>query len=72
MSFGLKNVGTTYQRAMVALFHNMMHREIEVYMDDMIAKSRTEEEYLVNLRRLLGRLRKYKLRLNTVKLLSYN
>ena len=28
MSFGLKNVGTTYQCTMVALFHNMMHKEI--------------------------------------------
>jgi len=67
MSFGLKNVGATYQRAMVALFHDMMHKEIEVYVDDMIAKSRTEEEHLVNLRKLFGRLRKYRLRLNPAK-----
>ena len=39
MPFGLKNAGTTYQRAMVMLFHDMMHKEIEVYVDDMIAKS---------------------------------
>uniref|UniRef100_A0A2N9F3J1 RNase H type-1 domain-containing protein n=1 Tax=Fagus sylvatica TaxID=28930 RepID=A0A2N9F3J1_FAGSY len=31
----------TYQRAMVTLFHDMIHHEIEVYVDDMIAKSRT-------------------------------
>ncbi|KAI4320983.1 hypothetical protein MLD38_034410 [Melastoma candidum] len=31
MPFGLKNAGATYQRAMVVLFHDMMHREIEVY-----------------------------------------
>ena len=37
--FGLKNTGATYQRAMVTLFHDMMHKEIEVYVDDMIAKS---------------------------------
>ncbi|KAK5826749.1 hypothetical protein PVK06_021679 [Gossypium arboreum] len=43
MPFGLKNAGATYQRAMVTLFHDMMHKEIEVYVDDMIAKSRTEE-----------------------------
>ena len=52
MSFGLKNAGATYQRAMVALFHDMMHKEIEVYVDDMIAKSQTKEEHLVNLRKL--------------------
>jgi len=34
---------------MVVLFHDMMHKEIEVYVDDMIAKSKTEEEHLVNL-----------------------
>jgi len=49
MSFGLKNAEVTYQWAMVTLFHDMMHREIEVYLDDMIAKSKTEEEHLVNL-----------------------
>jgi len=56
MSFGLKNVGATYQQAMVALFHDMMHKEIKVYMDDMIAKSRTEEEQLVNFRKLFEKL----------------
>ena len=39
MPFGLKNAGATYQRAMVTLFHDMMHKEIKVYVDDMIAKS---------------------------------
>uniref|UniRef100_A0A2N9FY26 Integrase catalytic domain-containing protein n=1 Tax=Fagus sylvatica TaxID=28930 RepID=A0A2N9FY26_FAGSY len=38
MPFGLKNAGATYQRAMVTLFHDMIHHEIEVYVDDMIAK----------------------------------
>ena len=54
MSFGLKNAGATYERAMVALIHDMMHKEIEVYVDDMIAKSRTEEEHLINLQKLFG------------------
>ena len=52
---------------MVALFHDMMHKEIKVYVDDMIAKSKTEEEHLVNLRKLFKRLRKYQLRLNPAK-----
>ena len=67
MSFGLKNAGATYQRAMVTLFHDIIHKEIEVYVDDMIAKSRSEEEHLVNLRKLFERLRKFKLRLNPAK-----
>jgi len=45
----------------------MMHKEIEVYVDDMIAKSKSEEEHLANLRKLFERLRKFKLRLNPAK-----
>ena len=67
MSFGLKNAGATYQRAMVTLFHDMMHKEIKVYVDDMIAKSKSEEEHIINLRKLFERLRKFKLRLNPAK-----
>src|SRR3954467_7516283 len=64
MPFGLKNVGATYQRVMVAIFHDMIHQEIEVYVDDMIAKSNTEEEHLGHLHKLFDILKKYKLRLN--------
>ncbi|KAK5835517.1 hypothetical protein PVK06_011208 [Gossypium arboreum] len=59
MPFGLKNEGATYQRAMITLFHDMMHKEIEVYVDDMIAKSRTKKEYVQVLRKLFLRLRKF-------------
>jgi len=45
MPFGLKNVETTYQRTIVALFHDMMHKEIKVYVDDMIAKSKEGEDH---------------------------
>ena len=49
MPFGLKNVGATYQRAMVMLFHDMMHKKIEVYVDELIAKSRENENHVKNL-----------------------
>ena len=45
MLFGLKNAGATYQRAMVTLFHDMMHKEIEVYVDYMIVKSQGEDDH---------------------------
>lgn len=64
MHFSLKNGGETYQRAMTTLFHDMMHKEIEIYVDDMIAKPRDEEEHVEHLLKLFQRLRKYKLRLN--------
>ena len=64
MPFGLKNAVATYQRAMVTLFHDLIHKEIEVYVDDMIAKSDTEEEHLVHLEKLFERMRQFLLRLN--------
>ncbi|KAA3474587.1 RNA-directed DNA polymerase (Reverse transcriptase), Ribonuclease H-like protein [Gossypium australe] len=67
MPFGLKNAGATYQRAIVILFHDMIHKEIEVYIDDMIAKSRIEKEHVQVLRKLFLRLRKFQLKLNLVK-----
>ena len=45
MSFGLKNVGATYQRAANTLFHDMMHKNVEVYVDDMIVKSRDRADH---------------------------
>ncbi|KAA0037783.1 Retrovirus-related Pol polyprotein from transposon 17.6 [Cucumis melo var. makuwa] len=67
MPFGLKNAGATYQRAMVTLFHDMMHKEIEVYVDDMIAKSKADEDHTTTLQKLFDRLRKYQLKLNPSK-----
>ena len=43
MPFGLKNTGATYQRAATALFHDIMHKEVKVYVDDMMVKSETRE-----------------------------
>lgn len=64
MPFGLKNVGATYQWAMTALFHDMINKEMEVYVDDMIVKSRHKEDHLRHLRKLFVHLRKYRLKLN--------
>nr|GEZ49401.1 reverse transcriptase domain-containing protein [Tanacetum cinerariifolium] len=44
MPFGLKNAGATYQRLMDKAFENQMGRNIEVYMDDLVVKSHTEEK----------------------------
>ena len=45
MLFGLKNAGVTYQRAMMAIFLDMMHQELEDYVDDIVVKSRKREEH---------------------------
>ena len=49
---------------MVTLFHDMMHKEIEVYVDDMITNSCTPRDHLIDLRKLFKCLVKYRLRLN--------
>ena len=44
-----------------------MHKEIEVYVDDLIAKSREDESHVENLWKLFERLRKFQLKLNLAK-----
>ena len=67
MPFGLKNVGATYQRAATTLFHDMMHRDVEVYVDDMIVKSQGKADHLATLQRFFERIRQFRLRLNPKK-----
>ena len=40
MTFGLKNAGATYQRAMNYIFHNLIGRIVEVYINDVVVKSK--------------------------------
>ena len=67
MSFGLKNAGATYQRAATTFFYEMMHQDVEVYVDDMIVKSRDRSDHLVALERFFERIRQFRLRLNPKK-----
>ena len=67
MSFGLKNIGATYQRTATTLFHNMMHQDVEVYVNDMIVKSWDRSDHLVALDRFFERIRQFILRLNPKK-----
>ncbi|WJZ90965.1 hypothetical protein VitviT2T_010079 [Vitis vinifera] len=56
MPFRLKNAGTTYQRVATTLFHDMIHRDVEVYVDDMIVKSRDISDHLLALERFFERI----------------
>ncbi|XP_034677764.1 uncharacterized protein LOC117908248 [Vitis riparia] len=62
-----KNARATYHRAATTLFHDMMHRDIEVYVDDMIVKSRERANHLTALQRFFERIRHFRLRLNPKK-----
>ena len=67
MPFEFKNAGATYQRMALDLLHDMMHNKVEVYVDDMIMKSKNRESHITNLRRFFERIKEYRLRLNPQK-----
>ncbi|XP_034197970.1 uncharacterized protein LOC117613470 [Prunus dulcis] len=67
MPFGLKNAGATYQRAMQKIFGDMLHKNVECYVDDLVIKSKRREDHLKDLRTVFNRLRKYQLKMNPLK-----
>src|SRR3989442_1253439 len=64
MPFGLKNAGAMYQRMATTLFHDMIHKDLEVYIDDMVIMTNTPEEHVAALDRLMESIIKYNLRMN--------
>ncbi|XP_043812740.1 uncharacterized protein LOC110608389 [Manihot esculenta] len=67
MPFGLKNAGATYQRLMNKIFKEQIGRNIEVYVDDMVVKSSTFQQHLMDLREVFEVLERYRMRLNPAK-----
>ncbi|XP_027158086.1 uncharacterized protein LOC113759712 [Coffea eugenioides] len=67
MPFGLKNAGATYQRLVNKLFKNQIGRNMEVYVDDMLVKRRTQEQFVNDLREIFDVLRSSRMRLNPKK-----
>ena len=64
MTFGLKNAGTTYQRAMNYIFHKLIDRIVEIYIGDVMIKSKGYKEHLANLWETLECTRKHGLKMN--------
>ena len=67
MPYGLTNTGATYQRGMTAIFHDMMHQELEDYVYDIVVKSRRRKEHFCMFRKVIKRCRALKLRMNPFK-----
>ena len=67
MPFGLKNAGAIYQRMDTTLLHDIIHNEVEVYVDDMIMNSKERGGHIVNLSKFFESIKKYRLRLNLQK-----
>jgi hypothetical protein len=64
MTFGLKNAGATYQRAMNYVFHELIGKIVEIYIDDVVVKSLDHESHLDDVRKTLECTRKHGLKMN--------
>ncbi|GKB19792.1 reverse transcriptase domain-containing protein [Tanacetum coccineum] len=67
MPFGLRNAGATYQRLVDKTFHGQIGRNLEVYVDDLVIKSRTEDEIVRDIEETFKTLRKINMKLNPKK-----
>ena len=67
MSFGLKNVGATYQRMITRIFKEKIGNIVEIYIDDMVVKSKANQRHVGDLIEIFEVLRWYRLRLNVDK-----
>jgi hypothetical protein len=63
-TFGLKNVGATYQRAMNYKFHELIGKIVEIYIDDVVVKSKSYKEHLADLQKTLECTRSHGLKMN--------
>ena len=64
MPFDLKNANATYKRLMNKMFTQQIGRNVQVYVDDMLVKSRREEDHLEDLRETFNTLHSYNMKLN--------
>ena len=64
MPFGLCNAPATFQRCMMAIFHDMIEESVEVFMDDFFVFGNYFSHYLDNLERMVKRYIKANLVLN--------
>ena len=46
MSFGLKKAGSTYQKMMTRMFKLQLGKNIEIYIDDMVVKSKMVSKHV--------------------------
>nr|GFB96995.1 reverse transcriptase domain-containing protein [Tanacetum cinerariifolium] len=67
MPFGLRNAGATYQRLVDKAFHKQIGKNLEVYVDDLVIKSQTEDEIVRDIEETFKTLIKINMKLNPKK-----
>ena len=63
----MKNAGATYQRLVNQMFNKQIGRNMEVYVNDMLVKSKEEESHLDELKETFDTLKQYSMKLNLTK-----
>ena len=67
MPFSLKNAGTTYQRAMNAIFHDMLGYHMTVYINGIVVKYKRASEHVDHFKKIFERMRHHQLKINLLK-----
>ena len=67
MPFGLKNVEATYQRLVTKMFRPLLGKTMEVYIYDMLIKSKERPDHANHLQQAFDLLRTYGMKLNPAK-----
>jgi hypothetical protein len=67
MSFGLKNAGATYQRAIEMCFADQLHRNVEAYVDNVVIKTRDSDDLIADLEETFSSLRRFRWKVNPTK-----
>ena len=60
MSFGLKNTGETYQRAIQCCLKDQIRKNIEAYVDNVVVMSRTADTFIIDLTKVFKALKVYR------------
>ena len=67
MLFSLKNTGATYQRMVTKIFRPLISKSMEVYIDDILVKSKERPDHTRHLQETFELLRRHNMKLNPLK-----
>jgi hypothetical protein len=67
MTFGLKNAGATYQKAIQKCLESQIGKSVKAYVDDIVVKTTDKDNLITNLAQTFAILRRYRWKLNLEK-----
>lgn len=70
MPFDLKNSGTTFQRLVDKVFKSQINKNLEVYVDDILVKSKTRKNHIEDIKETFNNLRNSRIKLNLANVYS--